>query len=75
MTQVVKTIERKKEDTHKVKRGWFTSEAMKTELKWDKTLGCQLPCTDYIGVTIFQLFRCRWNKYRYRYDDGRYTAI
>ena len=48
---------------------------MKTELKWDKTLGCQLPCTDYIGVTIFQLFGCRWNKYRYRYDDGRYTAI
>lgn len=48
VTQVVKTIQRKKEDTHKVKRGWFTCEAMKTELKWEKTLGFQLPCTDYI---------------------------
>ena len=48
VTQVVKTIERKTEDTHKVKRGWFTAEAMKTELKWSGTLGFQLPCADYM---------------------------
>lgn len=39
VSQVVKIIERKKEDTQKVKRGWFTIEQMKNELKWSSILG------------------------------------
>ena len=35
---VVKTIERSKEDEHEVTRGWYTTSAMKTELKWDAFL-------------------------------------
>ena len=57
VTQVVKTIERKKEDTHKVKRGWFTCEAMKTELKWEKTLGSNYPALiTYRGHHILALY-------------------
>ncbi|CAK9084674.1 unnamed protein product [Durusdinium trenchii] len=37
VSQVVKIIERKKEDTQKVKRGWFTIEQMKNELKWSSS--------------------------------------
>ena len=38
VTQVVKLIERKNEDTQEVKSGWFTPNQMKTELKWDPFL-------------------------------------
>ena len=38
LNQAIKIIERKKEDTHTIRSGWFTPEGMKTELKWTGTL-------------------------------------
>lgn len=39
---MIRVIERKNEESSEVKSGWFTPQQMKTELKWDSSLGLNL---------------------------------
>lgn len=60
VNHVVKTIERTKEDSQKIQRGWFTVEQMKNDpaLKWSPTLGFEIKNIFELGaVSIVHIIR------------------
>lgn len=50
ISEVTVMIEKRRENSEKVKSGWFTPDQMRTELKWVSTLGFLFKARLYIGL-------------------------